>query len=266
VGTIDYTVTATDTAANSESLVGSFESQAREVDVCIWKDCKSGAASFSNDDGSSTCKADLETAGFRGTYYYNGSTSQSWFGTYSADGHEIGSHTVGHPCDAPCCFPDCDQAGLWDCPYTTAEMEAFREDQFEPNIDAIEAETGLPVVSGAWPCGCTDARRMTAASYYLVGIRGYFDYICQCAWIQDVNEITPTEFMNLNGLHHYEQAYIDQAANEGKWTIVTAHGDCTGITYMGSRSDVLWLAPTAVWAAPSHSTPSTTCPTSCASA
>jgi len=82
---------------------------------------------------------------------------------------------------------------------------------------------------------------MTAASYSLVGVRGYHD--CGCDWVQDVNEITPTEFMNVNGLHHYEQIYIDQAIAEGKWAAVTSHGLCAGIAYMGSRSDVLWNAP-----------------------
>ena len=63
-----------------------------------WKGCKQGAESWSDDDGNSNCKAELETACFRGTYYYNGSGTQSWFAPYSAAGHEIASHTVGHPC------------------------------------------------------------------------------------------------------------------------------------------------------------------------
>ena len=243
VGTITYTVTATDTVGNSANLVGSFESLAREVDVCTWWDCKSGAASFSIDDGRTTCRAEMEAAGFRGTYYYNGSSTLDWFATYSAAGHEIGSHTVSHPCDTPCCFPNCTPEAIWECPYTEAEVNAYRQSQLEPNIAAIEAGTGMPVVSMAWPCGCADARRMTAASYYLLGARGYYDHIAQLYWVQDVNEATPTEFMNLNSANSYNQTFIDRAIAEGKWAIITSHGSCTGIDYIGSRSDVLWAAP-----------------------
>jgi len=31
--------------------------QAQLVEVCVWKDCKEGAASFSMDDSMTTCKA-----------------------------------------------------------------------------------------------------------------------------------------------------------------------------------------------------------------
>jgi hypothetical protein len=243
VGTLAYTVTATDTVGNAAVLVGTFESQAREVDVCLWKDCKSGAASFSMDDGNTSCRAELEAAGFRGTYYYNGSSSLAWFADYSASGHEVASHSVGHPCDAPCCSPDCTPEAIWECPYTEAEVTAYRQDQIEPNIAAIEAGTGIPVVSMAWPCGCADARRMTAASYYYLGVRGYYDHIAQLEWVEDVNEPTPEEFMNLNSGASYDQTLIDRAIAEGKWAIITSHGSCAGIDYMGSQSDTLWLSP-----------------------
>ncbi len=243
VGTITYTVIATDTVGNQATLDGSFQSQAREADVCTWLGCKSGAASWSNDDGNSSCRAELEAAGIRGTYYYNGTGTQTWFADYSAAGHEIGSHSVGHPCDTPACTPNCTPAALWQIPFTQGEVNAYRQDQVEPNLAAIEAGTGKPVVSMAWPCGCADARRMTAASSYFLGVRGYYDYIAQLAWVQDVNEPTPVEFMNLNAANSYDQTFIDRAYNEGKWAIITAHDTCTGIDYMGSRRNALWVAP-----------------------
>ncbi len=100
-GTITYTVTAVDASTNTGTLSGSFVSQPREADVCTWLGCRQGAASWSIDDGNSSCKSILEAAGIRGTYFYNGGTTQSWFSTYSADGHEIASHTVGHDCTTP---------------------------------------------------------------------------------------------------------------------------------------------------------------------
>ncbi len=243
VGTITYTVIATDTVGNRATLNGSFQSLAREADVCTWLSCKSSAASWSNDDGNSSCRAELEAAGIRGTYYYNGTGTQAWFADYSAAGHEIGSHSVGHPCDTPACTPNCTPAALWQIPFTQQEVNTYRQDQIEPNLVAIEGGTGKPVVSMAWPCGCADARRMTAASSYFLGVRGYYDYIAQLAWVQDVNEPTPVEFMNLNSANSYDQTFIDRAYNEGKWAIITSHGSCAGIDYMGSRRNAMWVAP-----------------------
>jgi peptidoglycan/xylan/chitin deacetylase (PgdA/CDA1 family) len=243
VGVIPFIVTATDTSGNTATYNGSFTSQAREADVCTWKDCKSGAASFSMDDGNSACRAELEAAGLRGTYYYNGSSSLSWFSTYSAAGHEIASHTVGHPCNVPCCYPTCTPESLAACPYTQTEVDDYRQYQLDPNIQAIESATGKPVYSLAWPCGCTDPGRMQAASYYYLGARGYYDWVALLYWLQDVNEATPVNFMNLNTANSYDQTFIDRAIAEKKWAIITSHGSCDGIAYMGSRSEVLWNAP-----------------------
>lgn len=243
LGEVPFTITATDTAGNEAELSDSFTVQARDVDVCTWKDCKVGAESWSNDDGSNTCKTELETAGFRGTFFYNGSTTQSWFSTYTADGHEIASHTVSHPCNTPCCSPTCTPESLAACPYTITDVNAYREDQLEPNIEAIEAGSGEPVLSLAWPCGCTDPGRMEAASYNYLGARGYYDWIANLTWLQDVNLATPVNLYNLNSANAYDQTFIDRAASEGSWAIITAHGSCAGIDYMGSRQDVLWAAP-----------------------
>ena len=60
IGEIPFTVTATDSANNQSQQADSFTSQAREVDVCTWKDCKPAAASWSNDDSNQNCTADLE--------------------------------------------------------------------------------------------------------------------------------------------------------------------------------------------------------------
>ncbi|MBI5566861.1 MAG: hypothetical protein HY870_18330, partial [Chloroflexi bacterium] len=50
-----------------------------DVTACTWLGCKSGAASYSQDDGLTSCRAPLEAAGFRGTFYYNGTSTLSWF-------------------------------------------------------------------------------------------------------------------------------------------------------------------------------------------
>ena len=244
VGTISVTVRATDTANNQSSLVVPFVSQARDVDVCTWMGGKNGAASWSIDDANSGCFDVLQAAGIRGTYYYNGNTTQGWFATYSAAGMEIACHSVDHPCNTPACSPNCTgDAALWAIPFKQADMIAYRQNELDPCVAAIEAGTGKPVLSMAWPCGCADALRMTAAQPYFLGVRGYYDYVAQLAWVQGVDEPTPADFMNLNSDASYLQSDIDLAAAQGKWAIVTSHGDCSGISYIGSRQDVLWVAP-----------------------
>ncbi len=251
VGTIGYTVRATDTAGNVGALSGSFVVEAREADVCTWKGCKQGAESWSDDDGNNNCSANLEAAGFRGTFYYNGTGTPSWFADYSAAGHEIGSHTVGHPCTTNACWPSCTPQNFSAlCPFTPEQVSSYRQDQFEPNIAAIEAGTGKPVLTAAWPCGNNDPGRRAAADAYLVATRGYFDpdhptnpNYGDTPWTNNVNEATPVEWQNLWAGGYYTQSHIDRAASEGKWAIIVSHGDCVGIDYMGQRKDVLWAAP-----------------------
>ncbi len=245
LGTIPYTVTAIDTSNNHATLNGSFVSQPRDVDVCTWKGCRQGAASWSVDDGNPACLANLTAAGIRGTFYYNGNTTQDWFSDYSAAGHEIASHTVNHPCNPPSCSPTCTPASLAAIPVDPAVVSAYRLNELEPNIAAIQAGTNQPVLSLAWPCGCSDPSRWTAASSYYLGARGYSDFIANLTWLEDVNLPTPVNIFNLNTAAAYRQDFVDQAYAEGKWSVTTSHGSCTGIDYLGAQNanGHLWVAP-----------------------
>jgi hypothetical protein len=245
LGTIPYSVTAADSSSNTSTYSGSFVSQPRDVDVCTWKDCRKGAASWSIDDGISGCLSNLTAAGIHGTYYYNGVTTNSWFSTYSAAGMEIASHTVSHPCDTPGCSPTCTPASLAAIPVDPAVVSAYRLNQLEPNIAAIQAGTNQPVLSLAWPCGCSDPSRWSAASYYYLGARGYSDYVANLTWLEDVNLPTPFNIFNLNTAAAYRQDFVDQAYAEGKWSITTSHGSCDGIDYLGAQNanGHLWVAP-----------------------
>ena len=226
--------------------------QASDVSVCTWLGCKTAAVSYSQDDaanisGSNSCRPQLEAAGFRGTFYYDGNTTQPWMSVFSAAGHEVASHMVSHNlnCTAPpSCFPNCTPQSLWQTPYTTSTVTTFRQNQLEPNISAIEAGTGKPVVSMAYPCGSTDAARMTGSQYYYVGARGYYDsYDSNFPWIYDINQPTPSEYMNLNADTYYSQSLVDKAISQGGWEIVTVHDYCEGINYLSSHRSSLWVAP-----------------------
>lgn len=241
VGLLTFTVTARDTAGNTATLNGSFEAQAREVDVCTWKGCKTAAASWSIDDGNPSCGAELNSYNLHGTFYVNGSGPQQWYTDYALAGHEIAAHTVSHPCDPPACSPNCTPEALWQIPFTPAESEAYGQTEFEPNVAGIEAATGQPVLTAAWPCGCADARRMTAAQRYFLGVRGYFDWIANLTFVQDLNPPTPLNWMLINSANSYDQSFVDRAIAEGKWTTITSHGSCAGLDYLAGRRDVLWV-------------------------
>jgi len=219
-----------------------------DVSICSWFGCKTAAASFSMDDSNHFCGPELEAAGFRGTYYHIGDQTPSWIPAFSNAGHEIGSHLVFHDqsCfEIPSCFPNCTIETLRQTPYTQAEVTNFRLNQLEPSIAAIESGTGKPVLSMAWTCGTTDARRMAAAEHYLIGSRGYFvDFINNFTWILNNETRSPVEIQNLNSIdvNFNIPAYVDQAIASGGWTILTSHEYCEGISYLGSRSNILWNA------------------------
>ena len=227
-----------------QAVANSLGQVASDLGVCTWLNCKTGAGSFSIDDGIQACKIDLENAGFRGTYYVNGSTKQNWYATYTAAGHEIGAHNVTHTTLPVACFPNCTMPGLWQTPSTAQDITNYRLTEWEPNIASIEISTGKPVVSGAWPYGQADANRFYASLPYFVGVRGYFDpWDSNFTWIQNLELPTPQEFLNLNSIAAYDQSYVDLAAAQGGWVNIVSHGDCTGIPYMGTKSGQLWLAP-----------------------
>jgi len=215
-----------------------------EVGVCTWAGCKTAAASFSYDDSVNTCRAEMEAEGFRGTYYHIGSDSPSWLTTYSAAGHEIGLHTTSHNLYVPACFPNCTQQSLLEIPYTEEELNVYRTYELEQNIQAVETATGLPVLSMAWPYGATDAKRMTAATFYLLGVRGFYDPVdSNFPWVQGLTPVTPPDFFNFNSITLFNYEYVEQAIFQKNWVNIVSHGSCDGISYVGGHSDKLWIAP-----------------------
>jgi len=74
-------------------------------------------------------------------------------------------------------------------------VNTYRINELEPNIYAIEQITGKPVLTLGWPCGCTDTVRETAASYYLLGARGYYDFVCKMPNVYGCEEQTPKDFI-----------------------------------------------------------------------
>ena len=226
------------------------------VSVCTWLGCKSGALSYTQDDasnvvGANSCRPYLEAAGFRGTFFYDGTTvDTNWMADYVAAGHEIGSHLSNHLANnyAPACHPNCTLVGLRQTPTTTEAIASFRTDQIDPSVSLIESETGQPVLSVAYPYGATDANRMTAAELYFLGARGYYNPdVANFPWITSVNDATPPDAMLINSDDLSWQTLIQTAINDSKWAVLTMHDYCFGIgedgNYLANNADSLWVAP-----------------------
>ncbi len=235
---------------------GPLAPAAPSPDVCTWFDCKIAAVSYSQDDaaninptapGTNSCEVPLEQAGLRGTFFYEGTTSQSWLALLTGAGHEVGSHLANHDLNCslpPACAPNCTPQSLMQLPYTTADVNSFRQNQLDPNISAIESATGRPAVSMAYACGNTDPGRMAAAQYYFAGARGYYDpYGSNLYWLYDINTATPANMSNLNADTYFSLTLVARAVNEGGWEIVTVHDNCAGISVLRDISNTVWIAP-----------------------
>jgi len=228
---------------------------ANEVTVCTWLGCKPGALSYTQDDasnisGPNSCRPYLEAAGFRGTFFYNGTDAQPWMADYVAAGHEVGSHLANHEANyyGASCGLSCTLAGLRLTPITQTAINDFRNDQIDPSVIAIESETNQPVMSMAYPYGATDANRMAAAELYFLGARGYFEpIVANFPWVTGVNEATPPDAMLINSHDSSFITLVGQAINENKWAVLTMHDYCFGIgedgNFLASQADSLWVAP-----------------------
>jgi len=198
------------------------------VSAAVWKDDRYGAMSVSVDDGYSSAYDALQANGFKGTYFYNGTTPPSYYTTFFNAGMELGSHTVNHPCG-----------------YVADNV--MRTQEIEPNIAAICANTPQPcssLISFAWPCGTTTLRRQSITADYFLSARGYNK--------NQLEDPTPANFMDLNSYNSHEhtpyppsdlKTVVDLAVSERKWFNMVLHGstnDDGAINYAATRN--IWVA------------------------
>lgn len=194
-----------------------------------WKDGRKGACSISVDDSLPTAYEILRQAGLRGSYFLNGSQAADFFSGFYQSGMEMGSHLLNHFCH---------------------EMDetTFRGN-IEPNISGISYSTQTPLnefIGLAWPCGFyTIAEQVIASEYYLFA-RGYGS--------NQLEDTTPTDFMNLKGFNSHEHNFpdndpsminaVDAAETAGKWANLIFHAELNddGAVQYSLGKD-LWLAP-----------------------
>jgi peptidoglycan/xylan/chitin deacetylase (PgdA/CDA1 family) len=137
-----------------------------------------------------------------------------------ADGHEIGNHTMTHPCTGNYAFSRHNALEDYDLQMMAAQLDGANAE--------IQRLLGLKSKTFAYPCGQkfvgrgVDVRSYVplVAERFLVG-RGYLDESPNNPAFCDLAQVMGTPFDDLD----FEQAknVVDQAAKDGRWVIFVGH-------------------------------------------
>lgn len=192
-----------------------------------WPDGKRGAVSLTFDDARLS-QADvglplLDSYGVRATFYVSPGSLQKRLPTWKqavTDGHEIGNHSLRHPCTGN--FPFAREKALED--YTLEQMER----ELEEANEVIETALGIRPATFAYPCGQKFVGRgrhlksyvPLVAEMFLAG-RGWMDEAANDPAFCDPAQLLG---MELDGLD-FDQAkkLIDAAVENGGWLVFAGH-------------------------------------------
>ncbi|MFW6103844.1 MAG: polysaccharide deacetylase family protein [Bacteroidota bacterium] len=168
-------------------------------------------------------------------------------------GHEIGNHTVDHPCSGN--FEWSRENALED--YTLHKMRA----ELDSANEFIEKKLGIRPVSFAYPCGQTFVGRGKKTKSYVPLVASMFE--TGRDWLNEVPndpaycDRAKLTAMELDGKSFEEvKKLIESARNKGQWLILAGHemdegGAQTSLLstieaickYAGDPANGIWLAP-----------------------
>ena len=192
-----------------------------------WPEGKRMALSLSFDDGRvsqvDTGLALFRKHGIKVTFFLQGNQVEKRLDGWRqavADGHEIGNHSMTHPCTGNYEFSR--HNALED--YTLQMMDK----QLEATNAQISRLLGVQPKTFAYPCGQkfvgrgwrTKSYVPLIAKRFLVG-RGYLDEAANDPEFCDLAQALGTPFDDID----FEQMLkpIEQAANQGRWIIFVGH-------------------------------------------
>ena len=173
-------------------------------ELATWRGFRASAVSYTFDDNSpkqfSVARPMLDARGFRATFFcIVGNLSASQWTTIesaSAQGHEIGSHTLTHP----------------NLPTLTDDQVAV---EVADSKSLIESRTGKKCVSLAYPYCAVPKKSITAPHYP-------FARSCNGSLVP----ATPPDFLSIGALgpDGGMDAASDNAAASGSWLVWLLHG------------------------------------------
>lgn len=233
-----------------------------------WPEERRGAVSLTYDDGREDqllyAVPQLEAAGLRATFNptIKGAflgTADEW-GAVAARGHELGNHTLFHPCLSE---PGRERSKWLHVAYNLADYteRRFREEITVANwilrrIDGREERTYANTCHDNW-IGRDDSRRCLEPilADYFVAARG------ECTG--RAVDIAKVNFSNLGTVPgdrksiEYYQDTIEETVERGDWVIFTIHGVSSGtqgvigdpavherlVSWLGENAERIWTAP-----------------------
>lgn len=209
----------------------------------VWPAGKRAAVSLTFDDGRES-QPDvgiplLNRYGVKATFYVlPGAIApriSAWKDAVNA-GHEIGNHSMTHPCTGN--YPFIKENAL---EYYTIERMT---DELNNANFAIERMLGVRPLTFAYPCGQTFVGRgQNVHSYvpliaesYLTG-RTYGDTIANKPGFCDLAQVTG---INIDGLSFDQiRALVDEAAEKGTWLVLAGHDIGTSIMRQVTQTETL---------------------------
>src|SRR5688572_9530756 len=192
-----------------------------------WPDGKRAAVSLSFDDGRvsqvDTGLALLKKANVKVTFYVTPGAVETRLDGWKqavADGHEIGSHSLTHPCTGNYAFSSKNALEDFDLQKMAAQLDEA--------TDRIQKLLGVKPTTFAYPCGLKFVGRgrevksyvPLIAERFLVG-RGYLDESPNAPAITDLAQAMGTPLDDLE--FPQIKATIDSATQEGRWIIFAGH-------------------------------------------
>jgi len=199
----------------------------RRVKSFCWPNGKRAAVSLSFDDARLS-QVDTGLALFRKldvrvTFFVKSANIQERLAGWKqavADGHEIGNHTVTHPCSGNYLFSLKNALEDYDLRKMAEQIDGANEQ--------IRKMLGVTPKTFAYPCGQKFAGRgLDARSYvplvaerFLVG-RGYLDESANDPMVCDLSQAMGTPFDDMDFAQM--KKVVDQAAHEGRWAIFVGH-------------------------------------------
>jgi peptidoglycan/xylan/chitin deacetylase (PgdA/CDA1 family) len=201
--------------------------QAEPIQSFHWPEGKRAAVSLSFDDGRlsqvDTGLLLFRRLGIKVTFFLESSAVEKRLAGWRqavADGHEIGNHTVRHPCTGNYAFS------------LKNALESYNlqmmEEQLDGANDQIQKMLGVTPKTFAYPCGQKFVGRgLDVRSYvplvadrFLVG-RGYLDESPNDPAFCDLSQAMGTAFDGMD--FSQMKMIVDGAAKKGRWVIFIGH-------------------------------------------
>ncbi len=200
---------------------------ARQAGTFVWPEGKRAAVSLTFDDARLS-QADvgiplLDSYGVKATFYVSPQPLKERLPLWKqavADGHEIGNHSLRHPCTGNFSFA------------REKALEDYTLDQMEQELEAanatIESALGVRPATFAYPCGQKFVGRGRDLQSYVPLVAAMFS--AGRGWMDESTNdpafCDPAQLlgMELDGLDFQQvRKLIDSAVKNGTWLVLAGH-------------------------------------------